>query len=204
MLPVGSGKGSQMKTRLIDRLLLGLVLLIFIAGMVLMILFAVGVIPASGVMAAVEKLTGSGMGAVFLRVLITVVAVLLIFVAGRLLFTGGGTKEREQNVNASMLSSDENGAAYISAASIDSMAQKYLKGNNRIRECASKVTINADSTVAVSLKAVVLADTNIPELCESVRTELKDYIESYAGVKVDKIAFMVVNTYTPTTAARVN
>ncbi len=193
-----------MKTGLLNRLLLGLVLLLFIACMAVVILCCIGVIPASGIIAAAEGLAGGGVRAVFLRVLITVVAAVLAFIAGRLLVTGGKSREKEQTVNASMLSSDEHGSAYISAASIDSMAQKYVKANKSIRECASKVTINADSTVSVSLKAVVLADTNIPELCDTVRTELKNYIETYAGVKVDKIAFMVVNTYTPTTAARVN
>lgn len=193
-----------MKPRLIDRLLLGLVLLLFIACMVLVILAVTGIIPAERVTAAVEGLLGTGLKNGYIRVLITVLAAVFGFIAVRLLFTGGKTKEKDQTVNASMLASDENGSAYISAASIDSMAQKYVKANNRIRECSSKVTINADSSVDVSLKAIVLADTNIPELCETVRTELKQYIENYAGVKVDKVAFMVVNTYTPTTAARVN
>ncbi|MBR6428972.1 MAG: Asp23/Gls24 family envelope stress response protein [Clostridia bacterium] len=193
-----------MKTGLLDRLLLGLVLLLFIACMTVVILCCIGVIPASGIIAIAEGLSDGGVRAVFLRVLITVVAAVLAFAAGRLLFTGGKKRGGEQTLNASMLSSDEHGSAYISAASIDSMAQKYVKANKCIRECASKVTVNADSTVSVSLKAVVLADTNIPELCDTVRTELKNYIENYAGVKVDKIAFTVVNTYTPTTAARVN
>ena len=185
-----------MKTGLLDRLLLGLVLLLFIACMTVVILCCIGVIPASGIIAMAEGLSDGGVRAVFLRVLITVVAAVLAFAAGRLLFTGGKKRGGEQTLNASMLSSDEHGSAYISAASIDSMAQKYVKANKCIRECASKVS--------VSLKAVVLADTNIPELCDTVRTELKNYIENYAGVKVDKIAFTVVNTYTPTTAARVN
>ncbi|MBR0135941.1 MAG: alkaline shock response membrane anchor protein AmaP [Clostridia bacterium] len=193
-----------MKPRLIDKLLLGLVLLIFIAAMVMAVLFAAKVFPAENVTAFFENMMSDEAPYNYIRIGVIVVAALLAIVAVKLLFTGSKVKEKESGNNASLLCADENGAAYISAASIDSMAQKYIKSNSRIRECSSKVTINPDSDVNITLKAIVLADTNIPELCDKVRKELKEYIETYAGVKVSQVAFMVVNTYSPATAARVS
>ena len=87
---------------------------------------------------------------------------------------------------------------------LKSMVQKYIKGISRIRECESKIAIAEDSSVGITLKAVVMADTNLPELSDKVRSELKEYIESYAGVSVTRIVFVVVNTYSPATAARVS
>ncbi|MBO4848754.1 MAG: alkaline shock response membrane anchor protein AmaP [Clostridia bacterium] len=193
-----------MKPRLIDRLLLGLVLLIFIAAMVLIILCVTGVFPTAGVTSFIEELMGSGLGMGYIRIGVIAVAAILAVIAIKLLFTSSKPKEKDTVNNASLLASDENGTAYITAASIDSMAQKYIKSNSRIRECSSKVTIGADSGVNIALKAIVLADTNIPELCAKVRSELKDYIETYAGVKVSQIGFTVVNTYSPATAARIS
>ncbi len=193
-----------MKPRIIDRLLLGLVLLLFIAAMVLVILFLTGVLPVGNFTGAVEELMGSSLKAGYIRIGIIAAAAILGVIAIKLLFTPYKAREKEPANNASLLSADENGTAYISAASIDSMAQKYIRSNSRIRECTNKVTVNPDSSVELSLKAIVLADTNIPELCATVRKELKEYIESYAGVKVEKIAFTVVNTYSPATATRVN
>lgn len=193
-----------MKPRLIDRLLLGFLLLVFIAAMTFIILCLVGVFPADSIIYTInEIITGSG---TFLYIRIGVIAVCAILgiIAIKLLFTSGKPKVKEETNNASLLVSDENGSAYISAACVDSMAQKYVKSQNRIRECSSKVAIAPDSTVSISLKAIVLADTNIPELSEKVRKELKEYIETYAGVTVTQIAFMVVNTYTPNTAARIS
>ncbi|MCR5809631.1 MAG: alkaline shock response membrane anchor protein AmaP [Clostridiales bacterium] len=192
-----------MKPRLIDKLLLGLVLILFIGIMVVCALTVTGVIPQEDVSAFLDTVMSDGIGYGYLRIGIVIVCAVLAVIAIKLLFTSGKPKEKEAS-NASLLSSDENGAAYISAASIDSMAQKYIKSNSRIRECSSKVGIDADSRVNISLKAIVLADTNIPELCEKVRTELKEYIETYAGVKVSQIDFMVVNTYSPTNASRLN
>lgn len=193
-----------MKPRLIDRLLLGLLLLIFIAAMVFAVLVMVGVIPMESVTEVLDNLMGSEAKFRYIRIGVAIAAALLGVIGIKLLFTPAKAKEKDNSGAASLLRSDENGASYISAASIDSMAQKYIKSNSRIRECTSKVEISPDSSVAITLKAIVLADTNIPELCDTVRKELKEYIETYAGVPVSQIAFMVVNTYSPATAARVN
>ncbi len=192
-----------MKPRLIDRLLLGLVLLVFIAAMVFIVLCVTGVFPAQNVTGFISELLGSGLGYGYIRIGIAAVAVILAIIAIKLLFTSSKPKEKDRGENASLLASDENGSAYITAASIDSMVQKYIKANNRIRECASKVLITEAGT-DITLKAVVLADTNIPELCDKVRRELKEYVETYAGVKVSQVSLMVINTYAPTNAARVS
>lgn len=197
------GKESQMKPRIIDRILLGFVLLIFIAMLVVVFLCVTGIFPAENVKAFVNEILGDGLNYGYIRIGIAVVCAILAIIAIKLLFTSSKPKEKSSGENASLLASDENGSAYITAASIDSMVQKYIKSNNRIRECASKVNIGEAGT-DITLKAVVLADTNIPELCEKVRKELKDYIETYAGVKVSQVSFMVINTYAPTAAARVN
>ena len=193
-----------MKPRLIDRLLLGLLLLIFIGVMVVVILCAAGVIPAVNVTYTVDTILGGDGYMKYVRIGIIAAAGILGIIAIKLLFTSGKRKEKEEPNTASLLMSDEYGSAYVSAASIDSMAQKYIKSNNRIRECTSKVTIAADSSVGITLKAIVLTDTNIPELSEKVRTELKEYIETYAGVKISQISFMVINTYAPATVARIS
>lgn len=193
-----------MKPRLFDRILLGFILLIFIAIMVCVILCVTGVFTLANIQAFIEKVIASGDYWVYIRIGIIALAAILGIIAIKLLFTRSKNKEKEKGEEASLLVSDENGSAYITAVSIDSMAQKYIKTNGRIRECASKVTINPESDVSIGLKAVVLADTNIPELCEKVRKELKEYIETYAGVKVAQISFVVSNTYSPTTAPRVS
>lgn len=192
-----------MKPRLIDRLLLGLILLIFIAMMGFLIVCAVGVFPGENIANFFTVLFGEGKWYFWIRIGAAVLCGILAIIAIKLLFTSSKPKEKD-GVNASLLMADENGVAYISAASIDSMAQKYIKSNSRIRECQSKVTVAPDSSVSMTLKAIVLADTNVPELCDKVRKELKEYIETYAGVTVSQITFMVVNTYSPATATRVN
>lgn len=193
-----------MKPRIIDKILLAFILLIFIGIMVCVILFVTGVFPAANVTAFINELMGSGLNWGYIRIAVIAGAAILGIIAIKLLFTGSKPKEKEKGEAASLLMSDENGSAYITGASIDSMAQKYIKSNGRIRECVSKVVINPESDVDISLKAVVLADTNIPELCEKVRSELKEYIETYAGVKVSQVKFVVTNTYSPNSAPRVS
>lgn len=191
-----------MKPRLIDRILLAVVLLVFIAIMAAVVLCAVGVIDNDMRTTAVNALE-YGVHP-YLCIGIGIVAALLCIIAIKLLFTRSRAKQRDTGANASLLLADENGSAYITAASIDSMVQRYIKTNNRIRECNSVVRIAQEQGVSLDLKIVVLSDTNIPELCDKVRKELKDYIEEYAGVTVSQIAIVVVGTYSPANAARVS
>ena len=194
-----------MKPRIIDKILLAFILLIFIGIMVCVVLFVTGVFPKENVTALMDRIMGNGLDWGYIRIGIIAAAGILGIIAVKLLFTGSKPKEKkEKGEEASLLSSDENGSAYITAVSIDSMAQKYVKSNGRIRECVSKVVINPESDVDIALKAVVLADTNIPELSEKVRRELKEYIETYGGVKVSNVKFVVTNTYSPNTAPRVS
>ncbi len=191
-----------MKPRLFDRILLAFILLVFIACMVAVILCTVNVIDADMRQTALSALDYGSEP--YLCIGIGAGAALLAIIAIKLLFTRSRAKEKESGANASLLRADENGAAYISAASIDSMAQRYIRSNNRIRECSSTVRIDPQQGVSISLKVVVLADTNVPELCDKVRSELKEYIEQYAGVTVTQISIVVVGTYSPAAAARVN
>lgn len=191
-----------MKPRLIDRLLLAVVLLVFIVCMAAVLLCIFNVINYDMQLAALDALDYGK--SPYLCIGIGAAALLLLILAVKLLFTKSKPKQKEGGTNASLLRADENGAAYISAASIDSMAQRYIKGNNRIKECASVVKIDEAQGVSIDLKATVLADTNVPELCDKVRKELKAYIEEYAGVTVSQISMIVVGTYSPANAARVS
>ena len=191
-----------MKPRLIDRILLAIVLLVFIACMAAVLLSIFNVITEDMRAAAFEALDFDANP--YLCIGIGAAALVLLIIAVKLLFTSSKPKEKERTNNASLLMADENGTAYISAASIDSMAQRYIRTNNHIKECNSAVRIDDQQGVSVDLKAVVLADTNVPELCDKVRKELKEYIEEYAGVKVNQVSMMVVGTYSPAVAARVN
>ena len=191
-----------MKPRLIDKILLAVILLIFIAIMTAVVLCVAGVIDLDAQSAALRALDYNSNP--YLSIGICAAAALLGVIAIKLLFTGSKEKQKETGANASLLLADENGSAYITAASIDSMAQRYIKTNNRIKECASTVRIDQQSGVSIDLKTVVLSDTNIPELCEKVRRELKDYIEEYGGVTVSQVSMVVVGTYSPANAARVS
>ena len=191
-----------MKPRLIDKILLAIVLLVFIAIMVGVVLCAFNVIDEDMRAAALSALDYGENP--YLCIGVCAGAAVLAIIAIKLLFTRSRVKERDTGTNASLLLADENGSAYITAASIDSMVQRYIKTNNRIRECSSNVKIDQLQGVTLDLKMVVLADTNVPELCDKVRKELKEYIEQYAGVTVALISIVVVGTYSPAVAARVN
>ncbi len=182
-----------MKPRLIDRILLAFILLVFIGIMIVLILGVAGVIEKELVVNIVGAYGHQGWG-LALTVGTGAVALALIIIAVKLMFTS--SKPREPIGGAmTLLASDENGSAYISVSTIDSLAQKQIKSNNRVKECKTLVRILADGSVTLDVKLVVLADTNIPELCSKMRSELKTYIEDYSGVTMTQIVVIVTNIY---------
>lgn len=183
-----------MKPRLIDRILLVVILLIFVAGLVAVFLCAVNVFDISILSSAIDSLDGSEWWHYVFRGGIAFVVFVFVIISLRLMFTGNKTKE-VQTSNMSLLSSDENGCAYVSSATIDSMVQKHVKTNGRIKECTSSVKVQVDGSVVLDVKLTVLADTNMPELCQKLRTELKEYIETYSGITVNQVSILIVNTY---------
>lgn len=183
-----------MKPRLIDRILLAFVLLIFMGIMAVVVLIAANVFDSELIGDFVNDVMAGDGWNYAIRGGIILSALILFVIAVKLMFTGYKQKEPLMNRMA-LLSSDENGCAYVAIDTIDSLSQKLIRANNRVKDCKTSVRIHDNGTVSVSAKLTVLADTNIPELCAAMRPELKNYIETYAGVKVEQVTIVVVDTY---------
>lgn len=177
-----------MKTKLIDRVLLALVLLVVIALSLFIIAVAMRLVTADSICSAIYALTGD----ITASIALGSGGIVLLIAAIRLLFFGKGGRERKQPKTTSVLvKATEIGSTFISLAALDHMVQKHCRANNRIRECFSAVELSGSDGVRVALTLTLMPDSNIPELSAQLQNTLKEYVEQCSGINVREIYITV-------------
>ena len=84
-------------------------------------------------------------------------------------------QKREPEVRSALVSQTEIGGTFITLAAIDSMVQKHIRQNNRVRDCVTAVRAAQDGVV-LSARLTVLPDTQLVELTGALQKSLKEYI----------------------------
>lgn len=88
------------------------------------------------------------------------------------------------------------GEIKISLDSIESIALAASRKLIGIRETKTYVVRTADEGVIITVKVVVLPDTNIPALSEDIQAKVKSSVEESAGIKVNNVRVLVEDIYT--------
>lgn len=87
------------------------------------------------------------------------------------------------------------GEIKISLDTIENIALAASRKINGVKDTKAYVIKHEDS-VSVAIKAVVLAEINIPALSEDIQIKVKKSIEESSGVKVNDVSVVVENIYT--------
>lgn len=131
---------------------------------------------------------------------ITMSIISLVFFIISITFLLSGVKSNKDKKAVSKYTNI--GEIKISLNSIESIALAASRRLNGVRETKASVT-NLDDTVAITIKAVVLPDINIPALSEEIQVKVKNSVEESSGVKVNDVKVIVDNIYTGYKASRV-
>lgn len=178
-----------MKPKLIDRFILWLLLILLIGIAVVLIGIAFNLIPITSIMFLVEIIYAYQVNAV----IVGGIGLVILILALRLMFAGKGRAKTAPVPTSALVQAGENGSTYITLAALDSMVQKHVRTNNRIKDCESQVSAVQDGVV-IKLKLALMPDTNIPELTKAMQASLKEYIESLSGIHVTEVAILVAAT----------
>lgn len=177
-----------MRFRVIDRILLVLLLIFIIALSAALIGIALGLMPSDAIVYYVTLLTDGTMAN---RLIAAGAGVILLLLALRLFIALTKRRVQPKPTSALVLSGD-NGSAYVALAAIDAMVQRHCRANARVRECESTISTTGGG-ITIALKLALLNDTNMPELIESLQASLKEYIETYSGIKVINVEMLIIN-----------
>jgi len=127
-------------------------------------------------------------GALIVVAAALVVAILCL----RLIFAPKTQRERKQAQPASaLIKTTDNGSAYIALAALEVMAQRHIRGNSRVRDCATSIRVVEGGSVVFSVKLSVLPETPLVELTAELQKSLKEYIEEQSGILVQEISVLV-------------
>lgn len=87
------------------------------------------------------------------------------------------------------------GEIKISLNSVESIALAASKKINGVRDTRAYVYKQNDN-VSIVIKAIVLADINIPALSEDIQVKVKNSVEESSGITVSDVKVVVENIYT--------
>ena len=117
---------------------------------------------------------------------------LVVFLICLRMFFAIRTVKQETPKNA-LVQQTEIGGTFVSLAAIDTMVQKHIRANSRVRDCVTTIRPVQDGVI-ISARLAVLPDTQIVELTTGLQKSLKEYIESLCGIHVTEVGVLVDST----------
>ncbi|MFZ5975846.1 MAG: alkaline shock response membrane anchor protein AmaP [Bacillota bacterium] len=167
---------------IVDRVLLVLLCVCGVAVSVIGALTMLRVISLSGLTAFFQTMYDNPL----YTALMIAAALLVTIICIKLLFSGTGSKAPQ----SALIKLTENGAVRIALSALDSMTQKHVRANERVRDVKSAIEM-ADDGVRIRLRLSLMPEANIPETGTQLQSTLKDYIESLSGIHVKEILIYV-------------
>lgn len=173
-----------MKHPVRDRILIfiiAILMLVFAAGAVLLTL---GMIPMDWITWAVTFAQSGIVAKVIIWAIALVAALYALGLIGIIL--PGRSKHKKPF--ATIYS--ENGAVNISVKAIESLVQKCLQAHPEIAVVSSAIRSDGDS-VRITLHITLLEDISIPLAVSALQKEIRQYVQSCAGVEISDVRVFV-------------
>ncbi|MBE5817164.1 MAG: alkaline shock response membrane anchor protein AmaP [Clostridiales bacterium] len=169
--------------KFIDRLLLLLAGLVFIAFAGLFAVVVIGVVSIEQITAVIQSTPRGWLTVVIMSALVC----LLLFVGIKLLFM----RPRKDKIQSCLINNDEDGEIFISVSAIDNIVKMAILSFPDVKNL--KVRIKATRTgVVVFGKIFAPVGINTPELLTSIKSLVKQFVEEKSGICVDQIRLVCV------------
>lgn len=121
-----------------------------------------------------------------------ILAAVLALISLRLLYASLGHAAREERGPESVLiKTTDNGSILISLSALDTMVQRSVRACPAVREVDSRLEASDQQSVCVRLRVNFAPDAVLPEVSSQIQRDVKDYIQSHAGVPVSEVQIFV-------------
>jgi len=87
------------------------------------------------------------------------------------------------------------GIIKISHSALENIALNATRKINAVKDAKAYIYTAGEDAVSVTVKAVVLADVNIPILSEDIQVRVKKSVEESSGINVTEVRVIVENIY---------
>lgn len=176
-----------MKHPVRDRILIFISAVLFVAAAAALVLTTLNIIPAEFIARGVAFVQGS-----LLRKIITW-AVALVVVLFALCLVGIILPGRSKHKQPFATIEGENGAVNISIKALESLVNKCLQAHPELNVVSSSIFSDGDS-VRITLHITLLEDISIPLAVSALQKEIRQYVQSCAGVEIDDVRVFVDGT----------
>ena len=120
------------------------------------------------------------------------VSVVFILLSIKCIFFDENSKEKEKETQGVLLK-NENGQLMISKESIDNMVKNTVMGFEQIRQCNTKIDVNSENQLRITLFLVVNEGVVIKELASSLQRKIKEDVKRVSDLEVEEVNVKVTS-----------
>ena len=120
------------------------------------------------------------------------VSVVFILLSIKCIFFDENSKEKEKETQGVLLK-NENGQLMISKESIDNMVKNTVMGFEQIKQCNTKIDVNSENQLRITLFLVVNEGVVIKELASSLQRKIKEDVKRVSDLEVEEVNVKVTS-----------
>lgn len=120
------------------------------------------------------------------------VSVVFILLSIKCIFFDERSKEKVKEAQGILLK-NENGQLMISKESIDNMVKNTVAGFENVKECNTKIDVNSENQLRITLFLVVNENVVIKELASNLQTRIKEEVKKVSDLDVHEVNVKVTS-----------
>lgn len=120
------------------------------------------------------------------------ICVVFILLSIKCIFFDEKSKEKVKEAQGILLK-NENGQLMISKESIDNMVKNAVSGFENVKECNTKIDVNSDNQLRITLFLVVNENVVIKELASNLQTKIKEEVKKVSDLDVQEVNVKVTS-----------
>ena len=120
------------------------------------------------------------------------VSVVFILLSIKCMFFDERSKEKVRETQGVLLK-NENGQLMISKESIDNMVKNTVMGFEQIKQCNTKIDVNNENQLRITLFLVVNENVVIKELASSLQRKVKEDVKRISDLEVEEVNVKVTS-----------
>ena len=120
------------------------------------------------------------------------ISIIFILLSIKCMFFDEKSKEKVKETQGVLLK-NENGQLMISKESIDNMVKNTVMGFDNIKHCNTKVDVNSENQLRITLFLSVYENVVIKELASSLQRKVKEDVKRISDLEVEEVNVKVTS-----------
>ncbi len=118
--------------------------------------------------------------------------IVFILLSIKCIFFDEKSKEKLKESQGILLK-NENGQLMISKESINNMVKNAVDGFEAVKECNTKIYVNNEKQIMITLYLIVNEDVVIKELATNLQIKVKDEVKKISDLDVEQVNIKIIN-----------